>query len=103
MIKTNQETVAEIKKIIEGNPDQGSCVRVYLAGMGCGGPSFGLALDEKKDGDQSIEIDGQAFVMQEDFYNQYGDFLIEYQDGGYIVEPADMPAGLSGCASCSGC
>lgn len=34
MIKTNQETVAEIKKIIEGNPDQGSCVRVYLAGMG---------------------------------------------------------------------
>ncbi len=34
MIKTNQETVVEIKKIIEANAGQGDCVRVYLAGMG---------------------------------------------------------------------
>lgn len=34
MIKTNQVTVDEIKKIINANLDQGSAVRVYLAGMG---------------------------------------------------------------------
>ncbi len=34
MIKTNSETTAEIKSILEQNPDEPQAIRVYLAGMG---------------------------------------------------------------------
>lgn len=103
MIKTNQETVVEIKKIIEANDGAGDCVRVYLAGMGCSGPSFGLALDEHKDNDESFVFDGQEFVMQKDFYDEFGSFIIEYQDGGYLVEPEALAGMPSACGSCTGC
>ncbi len=33
-ILTNSETVKEIKDIISQNPDEGSMVRIYVAGMG---------------------------------------------------------------------
>lgn len=103
MIKTNQETVGEIKKIIDANLEQGTSVRIYLAGMGCSGPSFGLALDDKKDEDESWIVEGQEFVMQKEFFEQFGSFHVEYQDGGYIVEPDQLPEGMGGCASCAGC
>lgn len=103
MIKTNQETVDEIKKIIVENEQEGTSVRIYLAGMGCSGPSFGLSLDEKKEEDESWVVEGQEFVMQKDFFSEFGSFTIEYQDGGYIVEPEQLPEGMGGCASCTGC
>ena len=71
MIKANLETVNEIKKIIDANVGQGDCVRVYLAGMGCSGPSFGLALDDKKDGDKYYESEGLGFVMQKSFLSHW--------------------------------
>lgn len=103
MIKTNLETVNEIKKIIDANIGQGDCVRVYLAGMGCSGPSFGLALDDKKDGDEYYESEGLGFVMQKSFFEQFGSFIIEFQDGGYLVHPEVMPEGMGGCSTCAGC
>lgn len=33
-IQTNSETTAEIKAILESNPEEPQAVRVYLAGMG---------------------------------------------------------------------
>lgn len=33
-IRTNLETVTEIKKVIEQNSDQGNCIRIYVAGVG---------------------------------------------------------------------
>ena len=34
MIKTNSETTAEIKSILEQKTDEPQAIRVYLAGMG---------------------------------------------------------------------
>ncbi len=98
-ILTNSETVKEIKDIISQNPGEGSMVRVYVAGMGWSGPSFGIALDERKDDDEYFEFDGQGFVIESDLSAQFGDILVEYQNGGYIVQPA---ASAGGCSSCAG-
>ncbi|MDI9471610.1 MAG: heme biosynthesis protein HemY [Tissierellia bacterium] len=102
LINTTKETVDEIKKVIEEYPEEGSCVRIFLAGMGCSGPAFGLALDERGEKDLYYESEGQGFVMESSFYEEYGDFNIEYADGGYIVRPVNAPAAFNGCASCAG-
>lgn len=103
-ISTTPDTIQEIRSIIEQNPDEGKEVRIYVAGMGCSGPSFGLALDTRSDEDVVFEEDGQTFIMEPDFFEQFGDFRVEYTDQGYLVEPLDASRlGDSACGSCSGC
>lgn len=103
-INTTAQTIEEIKSIIAQNPDEGKEVRIYMAGMGCSGPAFGLALDSRGDDDIVYEEDGQSFIMAPDFFNQYGDFVVEYTERGYLVEPVDKDIlGPSACSSCSGC
>lgn len=99
-IITNLETTNEIKKIIAGNTGQPGNVRIYIAGIGWSGPSFGLALDELKDEDMTCNFEGINFVMEKTVYDQFGDFKVEYQGGGYIVTPVNQEPG--GCGSCSG-
>ncbi|WP_459130131.1 hypothetical protein [Guggenheimella bovis] len=100
-IQTNAQTIAEIKKVIEENPGEGSMVRLFVAGVGCSGPSFGLALDERNEGDEYYEEDGLGFLMEKAVYDQMGDAIVEFSDGGYLVYPVNQPEG--GCSSCSGC
>lgn len=33
-IKTTPETIAEVKSVLEQNPEEAQAIRVYLAGMG---------------------------------------------------------------------
>lgn len=101
-IKTTPDTISEIKSIIEQNPEEGKAVRVYLAGMGWSGPSWGLALDEQKDGDEVYTEDGLTFLMEKDLNVQFGEMTVEYTDHGYIVQPSTV-AESDGCSSCSGC
>lgn len=99
-IQTNQETVDEIKKVIAENPEEGNAVRIYIGGFSCSGPSFGLALDNKNDDDLVYEEDGQEFVMEPKIFEEFGDFILEYSEGGYLVQPVDFEGG---CGTCGGC
>ena len=100
-IQTKPETTAEIRAIMEQNPDEPQAIRVFLAGMGWSGPSWGLALDEQKDEDILYEEDGVKFLMEESVYEQFGEFTVEYTDHGYIVAPTNSQPS-DGCASCAG-
>lgn len=103
-IATTAQTIDEIKSIIAQNPDEGKEVRIYMAGMGCSGPAFGLALDNRSDDDIVYEEGGQSFIMEPDFFQQFGDFKVEYTARGYLVEPVDKSVlGPSDCGSCTGC
>jgi Fe-S cluster assembly iron-binding protein IscA len=94
------ETANEIEKIITAKTDQPSSVRIYVAGMGWSGPSFGIALDELKDEDKSYDFEGVNFIMEGSLHDQFGDFKVEYSGGGYMVVPVNQEP--SDCGSCSG-
>ena len=100
-IQSNQETVDAIKGLLEQQKDQPSNVRIYIAGMGWGGPSFGLTLDEL-DAEKDLVDDSNDvnFIMAKDIYDQIGDMLVELTSGGYLVKPVDQQE--SDCGSCSG-
>lgn len=99
--KTNDKTCDEIKKILEGNEDQPKNVRIFVAGVGWAGPSFGLGLDKKKAADVYEEINGVTFVMEKDLYDEFGEITVDYKNTGYLVAPTDQdPADCGSCSSC---
>lgn len=103
-IATTTQTIEEIKSIIAQNPDEGHDVRIYVAGMGCSGPAFGLALDTRNNEDIVYEEGGQVFIMEPNFFEQFGDFKVEYTQRGYLVEPVNKDVlGPSDCGTCSAC
>lgn len=103
-IITTTQTIEEIKSIIAQNPEEGNDVRIYVAGMGCSGPAFGLALDTRNNEDIVYEEGGQIFIMEPNFFEQFGDFKVEYTQRGYLVEPVNKDVlGPSDCGTCSGC
>ncbi len=100
-IQTNQETLVAIRKIIEAQADHPDNIRIYVAGMGCNGPSFGLSLDEINSEEDMTYSEGNVnFVMTKEIFEQVGDMLIESAEGGYLVRPVKTPE--TACGSCGG-
>jgi iron-sulfur cluster assembly protein len=55
-----------VKNILTERNLQGYALRIYLAGGGCCGVNFGMALDnEVRDADMSFETDGVKVVVDE--------------------------------------
>ncbi|MBI9012587.1 MAG: hypothetical protein JEZ08_10195 [Clostridiales bacterium] len=97
-IQTNKETLDAIK-IVMADQEYDS-IRLYIAGMGCSGPTFGLTLDKEGVNDVKSEEHGLTFLMTKDNYDQVGDMIVELTSAGYLVKP--VTALEVGCASCAG-
>lgn len=86
----------------------GKGVRLFVQGMGCSGPSIGMALDAPGDGDEVIEHDGVRFLVDgptAEVLRQGGglnvDFIDENERRGYLLtlgKPGDCHSG--GCCGC---
>lgn len=95
------EVLREI--IAEQGEEVPTSIRMYFAGAACSGPSFGLALDEKKASDVACMVEELEFIMDEQEYEQFGDMLIQDLGGGFRVIPESLKDMQSGCSGCSGC
>ena len=93
-----QQAINVLKEIIAEQADQPASVRMYFSG-----PSFGLALDEKKDSDVSCVVEDIEFIMDAQEYQEFGDMVIQDMNSGFRVIPEKMKDMQSGCGTCSGC
>ena len=101
-IKTNVETVNAMKAVLETQPSDIDSVRIFVAGSGCSGPTFGLTLDNEGVADVVDSQNDIQFVMAKDIYDQVGNMIVELVEGGYLVKPEVSP--VSACNTCSsGC
>lgn len=80
----------ELLKVIETkNTDKP--LRIYIAGYGWGGPSFGIALDEHKDGDSQAKVGNLTFLLEEGLEETFSKFTVDYSDNwlkkGFTVIP----------------
>lgn len=64
-------------------------LKIYLKGYGWGGPTFGLAQVEPKEGDNIFAVDGLNFVIEKDISDLVNSFEIDYYKGlfqkGYVI------------------
>jgi len=95
-IKVTNKTLDEIKKAIKDKNATSKKIRVFLAGIGWGGPKFNLALDEQKENDEIYSEDSVDFVADKSLIDQYKGFKIDYSNfflqRGFLVHPYSGPA-----------
>lgn len=80
----------ELEKIMKGKKEK-KALRIHVSSFGWAGPSFGIALDEQKDGDVETEVNGYTFLAEEDLLDSFNKFTIDYGDSmlnkGFTVKP----------------
>ena len=101
-----------VKNILTEKNLEGYALRVYVAGGGCGGTQFGMALDDNvRDIDTTFESEGVQLVVDEvsiDYLLGASiDFVNDPQRGaGFVVDSPNAKAhehGEGGCACGGSC
>lgn len=105
MITISDAAAEKAKQILttEGKADWG--LRVYTAGGGCRGPSYGMGIDEKPgDNDDVMEKSGlKVFVDKDTSKKLEGmniDFIDDGERQGFVITGGSAPSCGPSCTSC---
>jgi iron-sulfur cluster assembly protein len=109
--KSNTITISSLavenaRKMMEEKELPDHCLRVYVAGIGCAGPQFGLAIDKApQENDTVVESDGLRILVDPNSLAYLDGASIEYTDtpqgSGFRISNPNPVAG-SACGSCGG-
>ena len=77
-IKITSKALEKLKNILEEKKSTTAKVRIFLAGIGWGGPRFNLALDEQKGNDKIYSEDGIHIIADKNLIEQFKGFKIDY-------------------------
>lgn len=105
MVTITDKAVEKAKAILAAEGKDSWGLRIYNAGGGCCGPSYGLDLDEKPLADDEVlEKDGlKVFVDKTTSVTLAGmqlDYLEEGEREGFTLSGGAAPSCGSGCGSC---
>lgn len=79
-INVTERAQSELNKILAQKDTTGKSLRLYIAGFGWGGPSFGIALDEQNDDDLKDTAGGLDFLVEKELTERYSEFHVDYVD-----------------------
>lgn len=65
------------KEILKQNPENKN-VRIYVSGIGWGGPKLGLSLEEAKGTDEAKEVEGLQFIVDDTLRGQNQDVIVDF-------------------------
>ena len=80
MINVSENAREKLHEILDGRND--ASIRVYIAGMDCGGPNWTLGVDQPSDLDEVLDLDGIQVVADKELLEKFGDLSIEYAQSG---------------------
>jgi iron-sulfur cluster assembly accessory protein len=106
MVEITDSAVQELKSLMESENKEDYALRIFVAGIGCSGVQYGMALDnEKNDDDVTVTSKEVKVVMAPDVVEELNeakiDFIESPEGKGFII---DNPKAVSACGSCgSGC
>jgi iron-sulfur cluster assembly accessory protein len=103
MISLSERAAQELRGLIE-QESKGAALRVWVAGGGCSGLSYGMALDDspQEEGDSVFEQDGIRIVIDPLSLNYMSGAVVDYVDeslgGGFKIENPNATSSC-GCGS----
>ncbi len=109
MINITESASAKVKELLESDDKQGHALRVFVRGMSCSGPAFGMALDDTTRPDDTIAEQFGIKIVVDPASAQYVEGAeIDYVDslmgkGFTINNPNAAPAGGGGGGCGGGC
>jgi len=88
-VTLTQKAAEKVKAAMEKQGKADSALRLYVSGGGCSGFQYGLAFDEKKDGDQLIEDHGVRVLVDRESARYVDGSEIDYVESvmgeGFMV------------------
>jgi len=105
MISITDAAVTALNEVLAEQNKKDHLLRVFIAGIGCGGPSYGLALEEAAtEADKTIEVGAIKVVYESELENTVENLVIDYIDNemgtGFVVEDPTAEHCGGGCAGC---
>ena len=105
MVEITEIAARKLKEVMAKQKRENSFLRLFIAGYGWGGPSFGMALDEsKKPNDDVYEAHGVTIVVDKRFAKYLEGAVINYIESeygsGFQIKTPNQPDCGSGCSSC---
>ena len=106
MVEITETAAVELKSLLESEEKQDHSLRIFIAGMGCSGIQYGLALDnESNEDDVAVSSNDVSIVMSKDVSEALNDAKVDYIDTahgkGFVIDnPNAASACGSGCSSC---
>ena len=80
MLNITEKALAALSETVK---EKASSIRILVKGYGWGGPVFGIALDEQKDGDQVVMIEEHQFVIDSELVDLFKGFSVDYSDNWF--------------------
>ncbi|NQT41225.1 MAG: iron-sulfur cluster assembly accessory protein [Planctomycetes bacterium] len=103
-----ESAATEVRRIMdEQKLEDGSVLRMGVAGGGCSGIQYTLGFDQTYDGkvDADYEYHGVKVVTMKKFALHLDGTTIDFQDGptgrGFAIDNPNQPSG-GGCSGCGG-
>jgi len=105
MFEITEKATEMIREFFK-NKDGASPMRIFVAGMGCGGPQLGLSLDQAGENDQVFEESGFTFLVEKKLLDDAKpiklDYIVTPQGEGFYISSALVKASDCG-GGCSCC
>lgn len=103
-VQINEATKNEIAAVLDQNPDRERVIRIFVSGMQCSGPAYGLALDPATDNDSVYDCGSFKMVMAPELVEAYDEWIVDFMEGGFLVKPANAVSGCgTGCGGGCSC
>ena len=81
MITVTDSAVKQLQALIQEQPGGGDKgLRIFVEKGGCAGMQYGMAIDDRKDGDAVIEKDGVVVLIDESSAKYLRGSTIDYSD-----------------------
>jgi iron-sulfur cluster assembly protein len=109
MISITESASEKVKELLASEDREGQALRVFVRGMSCSGPAYGMALDDSTRPDDTIaEVFGVKIVVDPASAEYVQGAEIDYVDslmgkGFTINNPNAAPAGGGGGGCGGGC
>jgi iron-sulfur cluster assembly accessory protein len=103
-ITLTERAVTELKDLMQSQEKAAAALRVWVAGGGCSGLQYGMALDDgsPEEGDQTFEQDGLKIVVDDMSLKYMDGASVDYVDdtfgGGFKIENPNATSSC-GCGS----
>lgn len=103
MLKVTQPASVQLRAVLMQQEKEDLFIRIFLKGLGWGGPQFGLTLEEsvQEESDDTETIEEVPFVFEKRTAHYLKGKVLDFSPQGFTIKD-EMP-GMGGCSGCSGC
>ena len=112
MVKITELAAQKVKEVLKAQDKENALLRLYLVGMGCGGPNFGMTLDESKTEEDILDEEfGVSMIIDKKLSTYLEGAIVDYVEtangGGFEIRLAKTDNGggcdTGCCGSCGSC